>query len=45
IFEDSIVYDEVTRGYIRELGELNRLLAEEAGSVTEVVCGIPLTIK
>ena len=45
IFEDSIVYDEVTRGYIRELGELNRLLAEKAGSVTEVVCGIPLTIK
>lgn len=45
IFEDSIIYDEVTRGYIRELGELNRFLAEKAGSVTEVVCGIPLTIK
>ena len=45
IFEDSIVYDEITREYIRELGEINRLLAERADSVTEVVCGIPLTIK
>ena len=45
IFEDSIVFDEVTKKYIRALGELNRILAEKAGSVTEVVCGIPLTIK
>lgn len=45
IFEDSIVFDEITRKYIRCLGDINRLLTEKAGSVTEVVCGIPIGIK
>ncbi|MBQ6230434.1 MAG: bifunctional adenosylcobinamide kinase/adenosylcobinamide-phosphate guanylyltransferase [Eubacterium sp.] len=45
IFEDSIVFDEVTKKYVGQLGRINRLLTEEAESVTEVVCGIPVRIK
>lgn len=45
IFSDGILYDKVTRQYQSCLGEINRKLAEEADTVTEVVCGIPLPLK
>lgn len=45
IFSDGCQYDETTRQYIRNLGRLNRHLAERADKVVEVVCGIPLYHK
>lgn len=45
IFSDGILYDETTERYQRFLSRINRMLAEEADEVTEVVCGIPLTLK
>ena len=45
VFEDGITYDETTMEYMRVLGAVNRRLADMADEVTEVVAGIPLTIK
>lgn len=45
IFEDGIVYEPETMEYIRNLGQINQVLAEMADSVVEVVAGIPLMIK
>jgi adenosylcobinamide kinase/adenosylcobinamide-phosphate guanylyltransferase len=38
-------YDEDTAAYIRVLGAVNAVLAEEADAVCEIVCGIPVMIK
>lgn len=45
VFSDGLAYDPETIRYIRLLGRINRLLAECAGQVTEVVCGIPVEQK
>lgn len=45
IFEDGIIYEPETMEYIRNLGQINQLLAEMADSVIEVVAGIPIFIK
>lgn len=45
VFEDGISYEEETMNYIRALGDINRKLAERADVVTEVVAGIPVTVK
>ena len=45
IFEDGITYEPGTTEYIRNLGQINQLLAEMADSVVEVVAGIPLLVK
>lgn len=47
VFSDggSLTYDESTREYVKNLAEINCALAQEAESVTEVVCGIPVKIK
>ena len=45
IFSDGIRYDYGTRDYQRILGEINVQMASMADHVTEVVYGIPLTLK
>ena len=45
IFSDGITYDAETRTYQKVLGEINRRLAQLAGTVTEVVYGIPVHHK
>lgn len=45
VFSDGLNYDPDTIRYIRLLGRINRLLAEQAGQVTEVVYGIPVEWK
>ncbi len=45
VFSDGMTYDAETMCYIRLLARINRELAARAGSVTEVVCGIPLCRK
>lgn len=45
IFSDGIHYDETTERYQQVLGAINQALADRADRVTEVVYGIPLTIK
>lgn len=45
IFSDGIQYAEETRTYQSYLGEINRQMAEIADKVTEVVYGIPVSIK
>lgn len=45
VFSDGLCYDPETERYIRLLGHVNRWLGETAEHVTEVVFGIPLTIK
>lgn len=45
VFSDGIQYDTMTQQYQRELGIANRLLAEQAKQVYEVVCGIPICLK
>lgn len=45
IFGDGIEYDQGTMAYIRALGLVNQYLAARADQVTEVVYGIPVTIK
>lgn len=45
VFSDGIVYDRETEHYISVLGEVNRRLARMADRVTEVVYGIPVSIK
>ncbi len=42
---DGVCYEPETMQYIRLVGEVNRALAAMADQVTEVVCGIPVTIK
>lgn len=45
VFSDGEDYGRETGEYIEMLGTVNRELARMAGSVTEVVYGIPLKIK
>ena len=47
VFSDggSLTYDESTREYVKNLAEINCVLAREAATVTEVVCGIPVIVK
>lgn len=45
IFSDGIEYDPETIRYQAYLGEINRKMADMAGSVVEVVYGIPVTVK
>lgn len=47
VFSDggSLIYDESTREYVKNLAEINCALAREAATVTEVVCGIPVIVK
>lgn len=42
VSSDGILYDVETMQYIRALGEVNRMLAQMADEVVEVVYGIPL---
>lgn len=42
---DCREYEPGTMNYITTLGRLNCALAREADVVTEVICGIPITIK
>lgn len=45
VFSDGTGYDDETMRYIRLLGTVNRRLGQIANTVTEVVYGIPVTIK
>lgn len=47
VFSDggSLIYDESTREYVKNLAEINCALARVAETVTEVVCGIPVIVK
>ena len=45
VFEDGVPYDEDTLAYIRTLGEINRCLIREADEATEVVVGLPVSLK
>ncbi len=45
VFEDGIVYDRATMRYLEALAAVNCMLAKEADTVTEIVAGIPLTVK
>lgn len=47
VFSDggNLTYDESTREYVKNLAEINCVLAREAATVTEVVCGIPVIVK
>ena len=45
VFEDGIRYDDATTAYMQALSAVNRALAEMADEVTEVVVGIPITLK
>ena len=47
VFSDggNLTYDESTREYVKNLAEINCALAQEAATVTEVVCGIPVIVK
>lgn len=45
VFEDGIVYDDSTMQYMQALAQVNCGLAEMADTVTEVVVGIPVSVK
>jgi len=45
VFEDGIDYEDGTINYVRALGRLHQELAGRAAQVTEVVAGIPVTLK
>ena len=45
VFKDGLDYPEETQIYLNFLGAINRMLAQRAEQVFEIVCGIPLTIK
>ena len=45
VFKDGLNYPEETQIYLNFLGAINRMLAQRAEQVFEIVCGIPLTIK
>lgn len=45
IFSDGMRYDDETVRYQRYLGEINARMGRLADAVTEVVYGIPLTVK
>ncbi len=45
IFSDGICYDADTMRYLSYLGAVNQAMAAQADRVTEVVYGIPITLK
>jgi adenosylcobinamide kinase/adenosylcobinamide-phosphate guanylyltransferase len=45
VFSDGTVYGEETQRYLRILGTVNACLARQADHVTEVVYGIPVSVK
>lgn len=45
VFSDGISYDASTMKYMETLGRINRELVKEADRATEVVYGIPVSIK
>jgi len=45
VFSDGCIYDKITMEYIRQLGEINRAMADRAGFVVEVIYGIPVYYK
>ena len=45
VFEDGIAYEAATQSYIEALGRINTQLAALADVVTEVVVGIPVSVK
>lgn len=45
VFEDGVIYDEMTMKYIQAMGKINRELAGLADRVVEVAVGIPVTVK
>lgn len=45
VFSDGMAYEEGTRDYIRQLGEVNRRLGGKAEEVWEVVYSIPIALK
>ena len=45
VFCDGKNYTDETTRYIKLLADINRYLARKYETVTEVVCGIPLTLK
>ena len=45
VFSDGLPYEGETPEYIRELGQVNRFLAQKADGVVEVVYGIPVWRK
>ena len=45
VFSDGISYDASTMKYMETLGRINRELVREADRATEVVYGIPVSIK
>ena len=45
VFEDGLIYDEITTEYMKALGAANEKLAVMADRVVEIVVGIPIIIK
>ncbi len=45
VFSDGEVYDSLTMEFIAALGGALKKLTEFAGGVTEVVCGIPISLR
>ena len=45
VFEDSALYDDMTRDYLRALGKINQRITTVADEVYEVVVGIPIQLK
>lgn len=45
IFEDGLIYDDITIGYLQVLAKINNYIAAKACQVWEVVVGIPIRIK
>lgn len=45
VFADGLWYGEETQRYIRTLGILHQRIAQDAGDVAELVCGIPIWWK
>lgn len=45
VFSDGIDYGAETNEYIRLLGQINCWMAQQADAVTEVVYGIPVSVK
>lgn len=45
IFSDGVLYDDMTKAYIRLMGRLNQYYAAKSERVTEVVYGIAVPIK
>lgn len=45
VFQDGLLYDDLTRDYIKTLGYLNQQLAQRADRVIECIYGLPIIVK